>query len=111
MKVNRGDIWYADLSPTVGSEQGGVRPVVVVQNNMGNKFSPTIIAVAITSKQKKELPTHVRLDKHTGLAVDSTAMAEQVRTLSKVRLKQKVGEVSPQKLHEIDVALRTSMQL
>ena len=111
MKVNRGDIWYADLSPVVGSEQGGIRPVVIVQNDAGNKFSPTVIVVAITSKHKKALPTHVKLDSHAGLAMNSTVMTEQLRTLSKMRLRQKVGAVSALNLQEIDRALRVSMQL
>lgn len=85
MTVKRGDIYYADLSPVVGSEQGGVRPVLIVQNDIGNKFSPTVIAAAITSqKDKTNLPTHIEVDAgHCGLAKDSIVLLEQVRTIDK----------------------------
>ena len=89
MNIHRGDIYYADLSPVVGSEQGGVRPVLIVQNDVGNRFSPTVIAAAITSqKAKANLPTHILLDsKTTGLSRDSIVLLEQVRTIDKHRLK------------------------
>ena len=93
MTVKRGDIYYADLSPVVGSEQGGVRPVLIVQNDIGNKFSPTVIAAAITSqKDKTNLPTHIEVDAgHCGLAKDSIVLLEQVRTIDKRRLREKMG--------------------
>lgn len=111
MKINRGDIWYADLSPAVGSEQAGVRPVVIIQNEKGNRFAPTVIVAAVTSQNKKKLPTHVRLDEDTGLAKTSVVLAEQVRTLSKHRLLERVGAVSTQKMQEIGRALCVSMEL
>ena len=90
MIVKRGDIFYADLSPVIGSEQGGVRPVLVVQNDVGNKYSPTVIAAAITSKiNKAKLPTHIELDaKQYGLSRDSVILLEQVRTIDKQRLRE-----------------------
>ena len=93
MTVKRGDIYYADLSPVVGSEQGGVRPVLIVQNDIGNKFSPTVIAAAITSQRDKtNLPTHIEVDAgHCGLAKDSVVLLEQVRTIDKRRLREKMG--------------------
>ena len=93
MTVKRGDIYYADLSPVVGSEQGGVRPVLIVQNDIGNRFSPTVIAAAITSqKDKSNLPTHIEVDaRNCGLAKDSIVLLEQVRTIDKRRLREKMG--------------------
>lgn len=93
MTVKRGDIYYADLSPVVGSEQGGVRPVLIVQNDIGNKFSPTVIAAAITSqKDKTNLPTHIEVDAgHCGLAKDSIVLLEQVRTIDKTPPARKNG--------------------
>lgn len=111
MEIKRGDIWYADLSPAMGSEQAGVRPVVIIQNEKGNHFSPTVIVVAVTSQNKKELPTHVHLDGREGLVKNSVVMAEQVRTLSKHRLLQRIGTVPAQKMQEISRALCVSMEL
>ncbi len=111
MEVKRGDIWYADLSPAMGSEQDGIRPVVVIQNEKGNRFSPTVIVAAVTSQKKKELPTHVFLDSGMGLVKNSVVMAEQVRTLSKQRLLHRVGTVSTKKMQEISHALCVSMEL
>ena len=93
--VKRGDLYYADLSPVVGSEQGGVRPVLIVQNNVGNKYSPTIIAAAVTSQlEKAKLPTHIMLEAGKyGLPKDSVVLLEQIRTLDKRRLKEKIGEL------------------
>ena len=93
--IKRGEIYYADLSPVVGSEQGGVRPVLIVQNDVGNKFSPTVIAAAITSqKDKNALPTHIEVDAgNCGLAKDSVVLLEQVRTIDKRRLKEKMGSL------------------
>lgn len=107
MLVRRGEIWYADLSDAIGSEQGGIRPVLIVQNDIGNKYSPTIIAAAITSQTKNNLPTHIGLKKeNTGLKFDSTVMMEQVRTLDKSRLRKKVGYIN---MDNIDRALAISV--
>ena len=111
MEVNRGDIFYADLSPVVGSEQGGVRPVLVVQNNVGNKYSPTVIIAAITSKlSKAKLPTHIELSKtRCNLAKDSVVLLEQIRTLDKRRLKEKVCSIDSVTMHQVDVAMMISL--
>lgn len=110
---NRGDIFYSDLSPTVGSEQGGMRPVVIIQNNTGNKYSPTVIVAAITSQiTKAKLPTHVELKaKEYGLIKDSVVLCEQVRTLDKKRLKTKIGHISNEKMNQIDKATEVSVGL
>ena len=95
MVIKRGDMFYADLSPVVGSEQGGIRPVLVIQNDTGNKYSPTIIVSAITSQMNKnKLPTHIELDSEEfGLKSDSVVLAEQIRTIDKSRLKEKIGHI------------------
>ena len=95
MNIKRGELYYADLSPVVGSEQGGVRPVLVVQNDVGNKYSPTVIAAAVTSKiNKAKLPTHIELPSSVfGLQRDSVILLEQIRTLDKRRLKERIGEI------------------
>ena len=95
MVVKRGDMFYADLSPVVGSEQGGIRPVLIIQNNLGNKYSPTVIAAAITSQtSKNKLPTHIELDENTsGLKSSSVVLTEQIRTIDKSRLKEKIGHI------------------
>lgn len=95
MVIKRGDMFYADLSPVIGSEQGGVRPVLIIQNDLGNKYSPTVIAAAITSQTNKtKLPTHIELGKDTeGLKSDSVILAEQIRTIDKCRLKEKIGHI------------------
>ncbi len=95
MNVKRGDIYYADLSPVVGSEQGGVRPVLIVQNDVGNKYSPTVIAAAITSQTgKNKLPTHIEIGSNkNGLKSDSVVLTEQIRTIDKSRLKEKIGHI------------------
>lgn len=113
MNIKRGDIYYADLSPVVGSEQGGVRPVLIVQNNVGNKFSPTVIAAAITSQQSKaNLPTHIPLHANTsGLAKDSVVLLEQVRTIDKQRLKEKMGSVDDASMDAINDAISISFGL
>ena len=113
MTVRRGDIYYADLSPVVGSEQGGIRPVLIVQNDVGNKFSPTVIAAAITSqKEKAKLPTHIRVNADdSGLAKDSIVLLEQVRTIDKQRLKEKMGRLDDASMGLIDQALRVSFGL
>jgi len=112
-RINRGDIFYADLTPNVGSEQGGVRPVLIVQNDLGNKYSPTVIAAAITSKTtKNKLPTHVVLEaEKCGLPVTSTVLLEQVRTLDKSRLRSKVGSVNEDVMKHVDACLLVSFGL
>ena len=111
--IHRGDIYYADLSPVVGSEQGGVRPVLIVQNDVGNRFSPTVIAAAITSQRSKaNLPTHIFLSaENTGLSRDSIVLLEQVRTLDKHRLKEKIGKLDSQAMSQVDHALSVSFGL
>lgn len=110
MEIVRGEIYYADLSPVVGSEQGGVRPVLVVQNNVGNKFSPTVIVSAITSQlSKAKLPTHIELNKEKyNLPKDSVVLLEQIRTLDKRRLKEKLSTVDELTMQKIDIALMVS---
>jgi mRNA interferase MazF len=110
MIVRRGDIYYADLSPVVGSEQGGVRPVLIVQNDVGNRFSPTVIAAAITSQRTKaNLPTHIMVNAQTtGLAKDSIVLLEQVRTIDKHRLKERMGCLDTQAMSQVDQALSVS---
>lgn len=109
--VKRGELYYADLSPVVGSEQGGIRPVLVVQNDIGNKYSPTVIAAAITSKlNKAKLPTHIELSsKEYGLEKDSVVLLEQIRTIDKSRLKEKIGELSPYKMNQVNRAMMISL--
>lgn len=113
MLIRRGDIYYADLSPVVGSEQGGVRPVLIIQNNVGNRFSPTVIAAAITSRgTKADLPTHIRLyADSSGLSRDSVVLLEQIRTLDKRRLKEKMGTLSLDDMYKVDEALSISFGL
>ena len=113
MSVKRGDIYYADLSPVVGSEQGGLRPVLIIQNDVGNKYSPTVIAAAITSRLgKTRLPTHIDIyaDK-VGLAKDSVVLLEQIRTLDKRRLKEKMGHLDDGVMVEINNAIAVSFGL
>ena len=111
--VKRGDIYYADLSPVVGSEQGGVRPVLIIQNDVGNKYSPTVIAAAITSRMgKTKLPTHIDVyAERAGLARDSVVLLEQVRTLDKRRLREKMGRLDEDMMSEIDTAIAVSLGL
>lgn len=111
MTIKRGELYYADLSPVVGSEQGGVRPVLVVQNDVGNKYSPTIIAAAVTSKiNKAKLPTHIELPSDSyGLAKDSVILLEQIRTLDKRRLKERIGELNPTVMDRVDKAILISL--
>ena len=113
MSVKRGDIFYADLSPVVGSEQGGLRPVLIVQNDIGNKYSPTVIAAAITSKMTKtSLPTHIDLNAtQVGLAKDSVILLEQIRTLDKQRLKEKMGHLDNAMMNRVDSAIAVSFGL
>ena len=113
MNIRRGDIYYADLSPVVGSEQGGVRPVLIVQNDVGNRFSPTVIAAAITSQtDKAKLPTHIQLQSNgNGLSKDSIVLLEQIRTLDKRRLKEHMGRLDEQSMSRVDTALQISFGL
>ncbi|MBR5136624.1 MAG: type II toxin-antitoxin system PemK/MazF family toxin [Clostridia bacterium] len=113
MDVQRGDIFYADLSPVVGSEQGGIRPVLIIQNDTGNKFSPTVIAAAITSQMNKaKLPTHIEIGAlEYGLQKDSVILTEQIRTLDKSRLRDKVGHVDNLLMYRVDRALTVSFGL
>ena len=111
MTIKRGELYYADLSPVVGSEQGGVRPVLVVQNDVGNKYSPTIIAAAVTSKiNKAKLPTHIELPiGDFGLQKDSVILLEQIRTLDKRRLKERIGELPEITMSKVDKAILISL--
>ena len=111
MEILRGEIYYADLSPVVGSEQGGVLPVLVIQNDVGNKYSPTVIVAAITSKlSKAKLPTHIELDKDKyNLPKDSVVLLEQIRTLDKMRLKEKVSVLDEKTMQRVEIATMISL--
>ena len=111
--VKRGYIYYADLSPVVGSEQGGVRPVLIVQNDTGNRYSPTVIAAAITSQvNKARLPTHIELSAQKyGLTKDSVVLLEQIRTLDKRRLREKMGRLDTELMEKVDSAIAVSFGL
>ena len=110
--IRRGDIFYADLSPVVGSEQGGIRPVLIVQNDIGNKFSPTVIAAAITSQTgKTKLPTHIEVLASSGLAKDSVILLEQIRTIDKRRLKEKMGHLDENVMAQVNEAISISFGL
>ncbi len=113
MLIKRGDIYYADLSPVVGSEQGGVRPVLIIQNDVGNKYSPTVIAAAITSKiNKAKLPTHIELNaERFGLPKNSVILTEQIRTIDKRRLKEKIGRLDGVYMEQVNAALSVSFGL
>ena len=113
MTVKRGDIFYADLSPVVGSEQGGIRPVLIIQNDVGNRYSPTIICAAITSQiNKAKLPTHIEIDccKYS-LVKDSVVLLEQIRTIDKKRLREKIGHLDIELMKRVDKALLISVGL
>ena len=113
MSIKRGDIYYADLSPVVGSEQGGLRPVLIIQNDVGNRYSPTVIAAAITSRMgKTRLPTHIDVyAERAGLAKDSVILLEQIRTLDKRRLKEKMGHLDDSLMREVNTAIAVSFGL
>ena len=108
--IRRGELFYADLNPVVGSEQGGIRPVLVIQNDVGNYFSPTVVAAAITSrKAKNSLPTHILLENVPGLAPTSLLLLEQLRTIDRKRLRGYIGRISKEKMLEVDAALAISI--
>jgi len=111
--IFRGELYTADLDPVIGSEQGGMRPVLVIQNDQGNRFSPTVIVLALTSQiQKARLPTHVVIRSgKNGLSKDSIALAEQIRTIDKRRLRERIGQLSEDDMRKVDEALRISMKL
>lgn len=113
MNIKRGDIYYADLSPVVGSEQGGLRPVLIVQNDIGNRYSPTVIAAAITSRMgKTKLPTHIDIyASEVGLAKDSVILLEQIRTLDKRRLREKMGHLDHTVMEKVNGAISVSFGL
>lgn len=112
MKIKLGDIFYANLNPTIGSEQDGIRPVLVVQNNKGNRFSPTIVIIPITSSlTKTNLPTHVRLESTNGLEKESIALIEQIRTLDKRRLIRKITSISKQDLDLVKDAIKKNLSI
>lgn len=113
MIVKRGDLYYADLSPVIGSEQGGVRPVLIIQNDVGNKYSPTVIVAAITSQiNKAKLPTHIEITAQDfGLPKDSVVLLEQIRTIDKKRLREKIGKFDDELMRSIDDALKISIGL
>jgi mRNA interferase MazF len=113
VNVKRGDVYYADLSPVIGSEQGGVRPVLVIQNDIGNKYSPTIIVAAITSQiNKAKLPTHVEIRaSEYGLSKDSVVLLEQIRTIDKKRLREKIGRFNDEMMGKVDECLKISLGL
>ncbi|HAL63017.1 MAG: type II toxin-antitoxin system PemK/MazF family toxin [Firmicutes bacterium] len=110
MVVKRGDIYYADLSPVIGSEQGGIRPVLIIQNDVGNKYSPTVIAAAITSQiNKAKMPTHIELPaSEYGLYKDSVVLLEQIRTIDKRRLREKVAHLDKELMEDVNSALAVS---
>ena len=112
-RIRRGDMFYADLTPTVGSEQGGVRPVLIIQNNTGNRYSPTVIAAVISSKtrRKAKLPTHCTVMAQQRLWRDSLVMLEQIRTIDRIRLREYIGTLDAQAMGEIDKALAISVAL
>lgn len=110
--IKRGDIYYADLSPVIGSEQGGLRPVLIVQNDVGNKYSPTVIAAAITSRvNKQKLPTHIELNEKYGLSKESVILLEQVRTIDKARLREKMGHIDSTTMDMVNKAISVSFGL
>jgi mRNA interferase MazF len=110
MQIKKGDVYYADLTPVIGSEQGGVRPVLIIQNNIGNRYSPTVIVAAITTSHSKHpLPTHVRLSGNYGLRRDSMVLLEQVRTIDRSRLREYIGRLEPEELQFVDQALAVSL--
>lgn len=112
MEVRRGDVWQANLGEASGSEQGGIRPVIVIQNDVGNRFSPTVIAIPLTSKQKNGLPTHGTVyPGESGLEAESTFLAEQIRTIDKGRMMYRRGKLTPREMAAVDASLSVSIHL
>ena len=113
MVIRRGDIYYADLRPVIGSEQGGIRPVLIIQNDTGNKHSPTVIIAAITSKMNKaKLPTHVEVDSHKyNIIKDSVILLEQIRTIDKKRIDERLGCLSSDTMEKVNIAIKTSLDI
>lgn len=113
MQIKKGEIYYADLTPVVGSEQGGIRPVLIIQNDVGNRYSPTVIAAAITSQtNKKEMPTHIKLyGCYRGLHRDSVVLLEQVRTIDRIRLREYIGRLNAVTMQHVDQAIAVSFGL
>lgn len=109
MLIRRGDIFYADLNPVVGSEQGGIRPVLIVQNNVGNKYSPTLVVLPISAAKKHYLPTHIHIRGSKALPKDSVILAEQIRTIDKDRLKNYVGSVDFELMEKVEKAMKISI--
>lgn len=112
-KIQRGDMFYADLNPVIGSEQGGVRPVLVIQNNMGNRFSPTVIVAAISGKilEKADLPTHCKIQAYARLKEESLILLEQIRTIDKQRLGDYIGQLGQKDMEQVDRCLAISLDL
>lgn len=111
MEIRRGDIYYADLRPVTGSEQGGIRPVLLIQNDVGNHYSPTVIVAAITGRKKRWMPTHVSLSRQEGLSRKSFVMLEQIRTIDRARLVRYVGSLDEYSMKSVDAALAVSLGL
>jgi len=111
--IKRSDIFYADLSPVVGSEQSGVRPVLIIQNDIGNKYSPTVVVAAITSRiNKAKMPTHIEIStENSGLARDSVILAEQIRTIDKIRLRERIASLDEELMDKVDQAIKISLGL
>lgn len=111
--INRGDIYFANLNPVIGSEQGGVRPVLIIQNNMGNRYSPTVIVAAMSAKivEKADLPTHYKVRAYAGLSEESLVLLEQIRTLDKRRLRDYIGQLEQDDMKQIDRCLAASLAL
>jgi len=109
--IKRGDIFYADLNPSVGSEQGGVRPVLIIQNNIGNLHSPTVVVAPITSAQKRRLPVHTKVPRFHGLYKDSVVLAEQIRTIDKRRLRSYIGSLDSDAMKQVDQIIKISLEV
>ncbi len=111
MDIKRGELYYADLDPVIGSEQGGIRPVLILQNDTGNHFSPTIVVAAITSRRKHLIPTHVKLSEQKGLSRESFVMLEQIRTIDRERLKERIGSIDRVQMKDVNAAIKVSLGL
>lgn len=109
MLIKRGDIFYADLNPVVGSEQGGIRPVLIVQNNVGNKYSPTLVVLPISAAKKHYLPTHIYIRDSKILPKDSVVLAEQIRTIDRYRVREYIGSLDAEMMNEINKAMKISI--